>query len=132
MAATLTWIDEDRTILVIRYEATLQPADVLMALDQMTERLNDVDHPVYLITDLSEAVGIPGNMISSYPRIARHPGVRHPNLASRVVVIDNDAMISVIKIFDKLFVRLHIVRSYDDALLLIDRQRTAQPKASED
>jgi hypothetical protein len=131
MAATISWID-DQKILCIRYEEPLQVGDIIQALDQITELLDTVQNRVNLIVDLTEVTRIPVNMISSYPRIYQHPGARHQNIARSYVVIDNDALTSVVRIFDRLFVKFQIVRTLEDAQRLIDEERASQSEAPEE
>jgi hypothetical protein len=131
MAATVSWI-EDQKILCIRYEEPVHVDDILHALDQITALLDPLLDPVNLIVDLTDVRRIPANMISSYPRIYQHPGVRHRRLDHSYVVIDNYALTSVIGIFDRLFAKFQIVRTLEDAQRLIDAERTSQSEAPEE
>ncbi len=59
MAATVSWIDDDQTILSIRYDNPIQVEDILRALDQLTAQVETAPAPVDLIVDITAARGIP-------------------------------------------------------------------------
>jgi hypothetical protein len=132
MAATVSWIDDDQTILSIRYDNPIQVEDILRALDQLTAQVETAPAPVDLIVDITAARGIPANMISSYPRLSQHPGISHPNVHRSYVVLENQALTSVIGIFDKLFAKFQIVRTVEEALRLIHEERASQSEAPEE
>jgi hypothetical protein len=132
MAATVSWIDDEQTIVAIRYDNPILVEDILQALDQLTALVDTASAPVDLIVDITAARGIPANMISSYPRISKHPGVGHPNVRRSYVVLENQALTSVIGIFDKLFAKFQIVRTFDEALRLIHEERASQSEAPEE
>ena len=117
---------------MISYAEPVLVEDILGALDQMAVTLDAVPAPVNVIVDLTEARRIPANLISSYPRISQHPGVAHRNAAHSYVVIESNALTSIIGIFDKLFVKFQIVRTFDEAMRLIDEERAAHSEAPEE
>ncbi len=119
MGATVTWVNPEKTIILLEYTEPTSIEDVVQALDQSADMLDAVSHQAYLIVNMTAIKSIPRNVISYYPQLARSRGIGHPNVAIGIAVVDNAFLEMVSQVFSKVYGRFAIVSTMQEAMAYI-------------
>jgi hypothetical protein len=86
MGSSVTWYNDNHSILHIRYQDTLRYSDLIAVNDEEARLLDGVDHPVGVIVDYSGLTRIPEPILANLPQlIVNAPRVNHP-WVTRIVV----------------------------------------------
>src|SRR5688572_10854195 len=115
MTAIVEWDNEDQTVLRITYQEPIGIEDVYTALDQQVVLLDSVDHQVTMLIDMTALKRLPSTTLGNYPQIAKHRGVRHPNIGMSYVVMNNMPMETMINIFSRMFAKFETATSVEQA-----------------
>lgn len=125
MTVHVEWDNEEKTVIRTTYQEPVKIEDVFTALDQQVVLLDSVEHPVVMMIDMSTLKRLPHTTLSSYPEIAKHRGIHHPNTAMSYVVMNNLPMEYMINIFSRLFAKFDTATSVEQARERIaERSRT--------
>jgi hypothetical protein len=120
------WFDDEKTILVWRFPEGYEWDDLVAALDVNEQMVGEVDHPVDQIIDLTQnREGPPPHLLSKFPKLAEiGPRQGVPNMS---VMVGTRGLASTLgRIFSKLYVRLEMVDTMDEALAIIREFRSAE------
>ena len=133
MTITIHWENPEKTILRQKFEGKWTGAEYYASLDEISNRLKEVDHRVHWIGDMSDAVGIPSlNLLAASGRVVKM--VEHQFLTVTVVQAHNyfQSLVNVVRrMSPALAERVYFVKTLDEAYsLLTKRDDMAELKVS--
>ena len=122
MIADISWQNENKTLLLIRYHEPLTVDDITGTITEIANVLDSVDHKVVLLVDVTDISTIPRNLLTAYPGMAKTRGVNHRNAAVSYVVINNRAIEVISNIFSRMYTSFQVVRSLEEAHRLAEER----------
>jgi len=122
MIAEISWQNEDKTLLEVRYHEPLTVEDIIDTITEIANVLDTVEHKVVLLVDMTDISTIPRNLLTAYPRIAKTRGVNHPNAAASYIVVDNRVIELITSIFNRMYASFQVVRSLEEAQRLAEER----------
>ncbi len=123
------WYDDNKTIIRTIYEGIWAFDDYAIASAKMAELMDSVDHKVDFIFEFRQ-LSIPSDVMGQFTRMQTSPHATHRNYGFSVLVGLPGVLDTMLKIYSRVFMnRRKFARagSVDEAVKLIDEQRTAQP-----
>lgn len=95
----IEWHDNDKTILVWRFQETIDWEAFAEGHHRSFDMMDSVNHSVVQILDLTDVNGLPNNILSEGRRSAQRKP--HPNMVQIVVVGLNPYLNAAINLFQK-------------------------------
>lgn len=128
MKIAINWTDEEKKTIYTNFEPGWLWEDFWQMNAAFEEMALEVEHPIVLIIDLSDA-GMPDGFISKLPRIAQVSSHRPKNLDYTVVVGIRGMLEDAVRIFNKVYRHLSrevlFAATLDEAHKLIEERRPA-------
>lgn len=120
MPATLDWHPERENVLVMTFTGRSTMEEALDITAQESLLIEQADHIIHTIIDLSENEGAPQNFLRNLPNLSRMSAVSHPNSGTKIVVGAEGIASSFLQIFSRAYRKLHMVPSFEKAYTILD------------
>ncbi len=126
MGIEVEWLDDEKTIMIWRFLERYEWDDLAAALDVAEQMVDEVDHIISLITDYTlNRKGPPPHLLSQFPKLVERAFRR--DLPQVVVAVGARGLTSTFnRIFSKLYIRLEVADTMDEALAIIREHRSAE------
>ncbi len=126
MGIEVEWLDDEKRTVVWRHAESYEWEDIVAALDVTEQMADEVDHVISLITDYTQnRKGPPPHLMSQYPKLVER--VFRRELPQVVVTVGARGLTSTLsRIFSKLYIRLEVAETMDEALAIIREYRSAE------
>ncbi len=123
MGITVSWDDEQQTIVRMRFVGGWSLADFRAANLQVVMLVRSVEHPVYVLSDVRASDDIPIGILWQLRDIA---GMRPPNWGGGIALTKNVIIKSVVDILGQIYMgaqqqRLFVVMTEEEAGTVIAR-----------
>src|SRR5262249_53534151 len=118
MPITVDWDSDAKTAILQTLTSPVTVQDIAEAQDKVAALLDSADHPVPMITDVRGMATMPPGILTSAPELGHHRMVNHPYLGLTVVVIENAFLETVMAIFSRLYHKLNVVKTMEEARAL--------------
>ncbi len=100
MGVTVQWDNPEKTIIRFNYDAHWVWDDVHHAVDIAFVMIEEIEHEVASILDMTDSLGMPPNALAHARTLTRH---QHPRIAMQVTVGGN----RFVKLMTDAFVRMY-------------------------
>lgn len=124
MGIKVNWYDKDKTIVRYEFEGQWRWDDLHEAIKQVNALLESVNHPVYIIIDVTEGTIVPAGAFSHMRMRSMNAA---PNWAGGIFVGMNTFLKTLIttfiKVYPKLGERYAVCNTMDEALAVIAEKR---------
>jgi hypothetical protein len=125
MGIEIEWFDDKKRILVWHFPEGYDWDDLVAALDANEQMLEGVDHVIDSIMDLTQNhEGPPPGLLSQFPKLAGHSFQDEPHMT--VMVGARGLADTFGRIFSKLYMRLVVTDTMDEALTAIREYRSTE------
>ncbi|NDJ52661.1 MAG: hypothetical protein GYB68_06205 [Chloroflexi bacterium] len=122
MSIETYWLDSTQNTLIVEYPETFTIPEMMGVFEVGGAFMDSVDHPVIWIIDMRSVKTVPQKMLSSFPQMARHPSIGHPNMDLTIMIMNEGLVNRLASIFSTVYLKLEIVSDWDSALELAKRQ----------
>ncbi len=128
MGIEVEWFDDEKRIMVWRHAESYEWEDVVAALDVTEQMEGEVDHPVDQILDFTRnRKGPPPRLMSQFPKLAERALRQQQDEPHISVMVGGKGLANTFaRIFSKLYIRLEIVDTMDEAVAAIREYRSAE------
>ncbi|MEZ4668735.1 MAG: hypothetical protein R3E39_12555 [Anaerolineae bacterium] len=110
MSITVDWDNPEKTVIRFKYDGSWTLTDYFAANEQSVGMMDNVDHKVHIIIDVTESKILPNGVISQ-GRSAANRG-KHHNQGTVMIVGANGLIRGMFDIFKKLYGRNFDVNGY--------------------
>jgi hypothetical protein len=119
MTATIAWHPEYDNALIITVAGNPGMEEILAISEKESDLVVNAPGVVHTVYDVRAASGVPQNFIGNMSRIARLPAASHPNAGHNIIVGGSGLIITVLTIYSKVYRRLHMVATMEEADALL-------------
>ena len=126
MTITVSWGNEDKTIIALSYERPWNWVEFETAVGEMTALLDSVNHPVDMIFDIRRAGAPPRGALDRFKKVAE---TNHPNAGWLVFIDSGTVVMRFLDLLMKLYgltgnvPKFQFVHSMEEAHTLIAKRR---------
>ncbi len=122
MPASIDWHSNHNDILLMVISGTVTMNEALDVTIQEGELIKNAEHTIHTIIDLRENEGAPREFLSSLPRLTSMPAVSHPHAGTKIVVGAAGLADTFLRIFSRVYRKLHMVNSMEEAHEILQKQ----------
>ncbi|NDJ52659.1 MAG: hypothetical protein GYB68_06195 [Chloroflexi bacterium] len=110
------WLINRSNLLIHDYIPPFTVEDLVESQKFSLGLMEQADHPIISIVDMSKVYTIPDRLLTRFPELARHRVLGHPNNALTIVVMTNRIVERFTEIFHRVYFRVELVHSMEEAM----------------
>ncbi len=123
MAIEVSWGNPERTVIRMDFAADWTYDEVFVALDDIADMLDAIQHPAITVADMSSSKFAPNISLNVYRRVAESRFLNHPNLSvlclMGVQTYVRMLVVTFSKLFPKAYRKFRMVETVEEALQYI-------------
>ena len=127
MNYSVEWDNPQKTVIRVTLKDGVTVKEVMQALEDGAPLISSVDHSVDYLLDFRISK-VPDRWLTSFPEIAQHPAINHPNRRLQVVITNQRLVRTLGSIFSKVFSNkgVMVVDSEEEAYATIEEANSAR------
>jgi UDP-N-acetylglucosamine 2-epimerase len=103
MNVVVEWFDENKHIIIYRFEPRWNWQDLFTAIEEATVLLDEAEHTVDIILDVHKSPSIPNLNPVGLQKVANAPTAQHPNMGTFFMVGAKPYVKTMFDVFGRIY-----------------------------